>query len=156
MTARWAAASSTSGIRPDCFLELRSNLAIKAKYNGAKYALVLVDKARALIERRAPTAASGTATAKPAKPADAAAVPAAAAKAAAAKPASAAATAIVDDIGDTVPPAKAKAEEEEEEEEEEDKEVVEEEEDIRGRGKEDKVAISHMPSKGNSQVIAQS
>ncbi|KAK2073996.1 hypothetical protein P8C59_008233 [Phyllachora maydis] len=75
--------------------------------------------------------------------------------------------------------AKAKAEKEEEEEEEkeeeekEDKKVVKEEKDVRGRGKEDKgsythfelllpyltisiVATSHIPSKGNSQVIAQS
>ncbi|KAK2068659.1 hypothetical protein P8C59_003289 [Phyllachora maydis] len=94
--------------------------------------------------------ASGTAAAEPAKPADTTAVPAAAAE-----PAGAAAAAVVDDIGDAVPPiistlsarialrvkAEAKAEEEEEEEEEgeeeEDKEVVEKEEDVGGRGKED-------------------
>ncbi|KAK2075505.1 hypothetical protein P8C59_009627 [Phyllachora maydis] len=87
---------------------------------------------------------------------------AAAAEAAAAEPAGAAATAVVDNVGNAVPPvvseaalsaytalyvkAKAKAEEEEEEEEEreeeEDKEVVKEEEDIGSRGKEDKVARS--------------
>ncbi|KAK2073049.1 hypothetical protein P8C59_007358 [Phyllachora maydis] len=55
--------SSTSSNNPksvclflDRFLELRSNLAIKAKYNGAKCVLVLVDKARALVKRRAPAA----------------------------------------------------------------------------------------------------
>ncbi|KAK2066320.1 hypothetical protein P8C59_000149 [Phyllachora maydis] len=37
-----------------CFLELRSNLAIKAKRNSAKYALVLVDEARTLVERSTP------------------------------------------------------------------------------------------------------
>ncbi|KAK2068610.1 hypothetical protein P8C59_003242 [Phyllachora maydis] len=38
------------------FLELRSNPAIKAKRDSAKYALVLVDEVRALVERRAPVA----------------------------------------------------------------------------------------------------
>ncbi|KAK2066173.1 hypothetical protein P8C59_000008 [Phyllachora maydis] len=40
----------------NCFLELRSNLATKAKHNSAKYILVLVDKMRALVEHRAPIA----------------------------------------------------------------------------------------------------
>ncbi|KAK2072134.1 hypothetical protein P8C59_006506 [Phyllachora maydis] len=38
------------------FLELRSNLAIKAKRNSAKYALVLIDKARTLVKHKAPIA----------------------------------------------------------------------------------------------------
>ncbi|KAK2069743.1 hypothetical protein P8C59_004297 [Phyllachora maydis] len=145
-------------------------------------ALPLLDKALGT------TAATpvNAAAAKPAKPADTAAIPTttaeaatakpagaaatAATKAAAAKPAGTATTAIVNNVGNAIPPivfvalsayaalrtkAKAKAEEEEEEEEEEkgeeeeDKEVVEEEKDIEGRGKEDEATL-HISSKGNS------
>ncbi|KAK2067379.1 hypothetical protein P8C59_001128 [Phyllachora maydis] len=109
-----------------------------------------------------PAKAADAAAAKPAEPANATAVPAAAAnttvtaKAATAEPAGAttAATAIVDDIDNTVLPTvsnmfyllsvyitlytKAKAKAKKEEEEEEDKEVIEEKKDIGGRGKKDK------------------
>ncbi|KAK2067161.1 hypothetical protein P8C59_000920 [Phyllachora maydis] len=113
-----------------------------------------------------PAEAANAAATKAAKPAKAAAVPATAAdtavtaKAATAKPAgaAAAATAVIDNINNAIPSIvftlRAKAEAKAKEgEEEEDKEVVEEEKDVRGRGKEDEANL-HIPSKGNSQVIA--
>ncbi|KAK2073818.1 hypothetical protein P8C59_008067 [Phyllachora maydis] len=131
--------------------------AAAAKAAAAKAAAAEPAAAAAAAAAEAAAAEAAAAEAAAAKPAGAAA--ATAAEAAAAEPAGAAAAAIVDDIGDAVPPivstssacaalrakAKAKAKEEEEEEEEEegeeeeDEEVVEEEEDIEGRGKKDKV-----------------
>ncbi|KAK2072692.1 hypothetical protein P8C59_007030 [Phyllachora maydis] len=48
--------ATLAAVTANRFLELCSNLAIKAKRNSTKYALVLVDKAHALVKRSTPIA----------------------------------------------------------------------------------------------------